>query len=124
MSVACILRAISVLAHGVQKVIERLNVLRGRHLPPAPALVIAVAAGIAGASILTLVLEALASVHWWTAILYMVVFFGTAVFTYLRISPQGKRFAVSGGRRYLEESGTLDVIDAARTLSGKLAARQ
>ncbi|MDO5683708.1 MAG: hypothetical protein Q4G46_12895, partial [Propionibacteriaceae bacterium] len=100
----------------MQKVIDRLRDLSGRQLPPAPALALAVAAGLLGASILTLILEALASVHWWTAILYMGVFFGVAVLVYRRVSPQGAVFAAEGGKRFLEESGTLEVFDAAKSL--------
>jgi hypothetical protein len=116
-------RTLSVLALDVQKVIDRLNVLRGRQLPPAPALALAIAAGLAGAGILTFILEALASVHWWTAIFYMAAFFGIAVVTYRRVSPEGTHFALTGGRRYLEESGTLDLIDAARFLSSRTTAK-
>lgn len=114
----------------VQKVIERLSVLRerlsvlrGRQLSPAPALAIAVVAGLLAASLLTAVLEAVFTVDWWTALLYMGVFFAAGIYTYKRISPQGTHFAVTGGRRFLEESGTLDVIEAARDLSAKVSPR-
>ena len=108
----------------MQKVIERLKVLRGRQLPPAPALAIAVAVGLMAASVLTAALEAVFAVYWWTALLYMAAFFAAAISTYRRISPQGARLAAAGGRRYLEDSGTLEVIDAARDLSGPLATKE
>lgn len=100
----------------VQKVIERLRVLSRRQLPPAPALIVAVACGVIAASLLTLTLEWLLTVYWWTALLYMAVFFAVSVLTYKRISPKGAAIATHGGRRYLEDSGTLDVLDAARTI--------
>lgn len=65
--------------------------------------------------------EALFTVDWWTALLYMGVFFAAAFRTYKHISPKGVRLAVNGGRRFLEESGTLDVIDAARDLSARFS---
>lgn len=108
----------------VQKLKERLSVLRGRQLSAAPALALAVAVGLLAASALTAVLEAVFTVAWWTALLYMGAFFTAGIYTYKRISPQGTRFAVTGGRRFLEESGTLDVIDAARDLSARVATKR
>lgn len=113
---------------GVQKVIERLSVLsefvlRERQLPPAPALALAVAAGVIVASLFTVLLETVFTVDWWTALLYMGVFFAAAIATFRRICPQGTRLTVHGGRRFLEDSGTLDVIDAARDLSARVSTR-
>lgn len=107
----------------VQKVIDRLSVLRGHHFSPVPALALAVAAGLVVASLLTAVVEAVFTVYWWTALLYMGAFFAAGIYTYRRISPQGTRFAVTGGRRFLEESGTLDVIEAARDLSARVSTK-
>lgn len=101
---------------------ERLLPLLDRHVAPlldkkfgpAVALPLAVGAGIVAASVINFVLEGLFSVQWWTAIAYMVVFFTAAVLTYRRISPQGARIASAGGRRYLADSGTLELVDAAK----------
>lgn len=92
-----------------------------RKFGPAVALPIAVAAGIIVASIVNFVLEGLFSVHWWTALAYMLVFFTAAILTYRRISPQGTRLATDGGKRYLQDSGTLDLMGAAKDVRQTIA---
>lgn len=91
--------------------------LWNRHYSPALALAIAVGIGLIAASLLSLVIESLFQIHWWTALTYMAVFFATAVQLYRRFSPEGTRMAIDGSRRYLEDSGTLDLVDAARELT-------
>ncbi|WP_425310077.1 hypothetical protein AADG42_15510 [Ammonicoccus fulvus] len=91
--------------------------LRQRAYNPAVALGVSVGAGLIAASVPCLILEALFAIHWWTALVYMSVFFVVGVWTYRRLSPEGARFAVRGTRRYLEDSGTLDLVDAARELA-------
>lgn len=91
--------------------------LRQRAYNPAVALGVAVAAGLLAASLPSLLLEALFAIHWWTALVYMAVFFTVGVWTYRRLSPEGTQFAVRGTKRFLEDSGTLDLVDAARELA-------
>lgn len=91
--------------------------LRQRAYNPAVALGVAVGAGLVAASLPSLLLEALFAIHWWTALVYMAVFFVVGVWTYRRLSPEGTQFAVRGTRRFLEDSGTLDLVDAARELA-------
>lgn len=100
---------------------QRVARLLGKKFGPAVALPIAVGVGILVASLIILIVEGLAGVHWWTAFAYMIVFFTAAVVTYRRISPRGTRLAADGGRRYLEESGTLELIDAAKDVRQALA---
>lgn len=95
--------------------------LLGKKFGPAVALPIAVGVGILAASMVILIVEGLFGVHWWTALAYMMVFFTVAVITYRRISPRGTRLAADAGRRYLEESGTLELIEAAKDVRQVLA---
>lgn len=94
-----------------------LRSLRERAHNPAVGLGAAVGAGLVTASLLSLVVEAVFAIHWWTALIYMAAFFTTGVWTYRRLSPEGARIATDGSRRYLEDSGTLDLFDAARELA-------
>lgn len=101
----------------MQQLTIHLNALRGRRFSPAAAIGIAAAAGLVAASLVTLLLEALFLVHWWTIVVYMVAFFVTGVVAYKRLSPDGAKLATDGGLRYLEDSGTLDLVEAAKELA-------